>query len=123
MTRCEKSGKYWIKSGNFEEVYFFPVSAPVCIHFIIKLLAKANIYYNHNTWNHEKPLSIKNSFYVQYYYFLFDRYFWEIVHDFEQKLQRKLLLFSTGSDRIPVGGFKEMKFKITRIGGQNATSM
>uniref|UniRef100_A0A7M5WR61 HECT-type E3 ubiquitin transferase n=1 Tax=Clytia hemisphaerica TaxID=252671 RepID=A0A7M5WR61_9CNID len=51
------------------------------------------------------------------------RYFWETVHEFDQKLQRKLLFFSTGSDRIPVGGFKEMKFKITRIAGQNAVNM
>jgi len=46
-----------------------------------------------------------------------------VVGDFDQKLQRKLLFFSTGSDRVPVGGFKEMKFKITRIAGQNAISM
>ena len=36
--RCEKSGKYWIKSekpGNFEEVHFLPVSAPVNIIMVV----------------------------------------------------------------------------------------
>ena len=30
-------------------------------------------------------------------------------------LQKKLLLFTTGSDRIPIGGMSEMQFKVTRV--------
>ena len=29
------------------------------------------------------------------------------------ELQKRFLLFSTGSDRVPVGGMQEMTFKIT----------
>lgn len=38
-------------------------------------------------------------------------------------MQRKFLFFCTGSDRIPIGGMKEMKFKITKIGGRSAAQM
>jgi len=31
-----------------------------------------------------------------------------------EELQKKLLLFATGSDRIPVGGMDEMNFRIVR---------
>jgi E3 ubiquitin-protein ligase HECTD2 len=51
------------------------------------------------------------------------RHFWEAVHDFNLKLKRKFLRFCTGNDRIPVGGMKEMKFKITKVNGVNATHM
>ena len=34
---------------------------------------------------------------------------------FELQLQKSFLLFTTGSDRIPVGGMSEMSFKITRV--------
>lgn len=30
-------------------------------------------------------------------------------------LKKKFLLFTTGSDRVPVGGMGEMTFKITRV--------
>ena len=33
----EKSGEYWIKSGNFEEVHVFPVSAPEKRSFCVQL--------------------------------------------------------------------------------------
>ncbi|CAG0920600.1 unnamed protein product [Notodromas monacha] len=39
--------------------------------------------------------------------------FWEILLSLSLDLQKKFLLFSTGSDRIPVGGMQEMTFKIT----------
>jgi len=51
------------------------------------------------------------------------RYFWDTVKEFTPKMQRKLLFFSTGSDRVPVGGIKEMRFKITRVNGNNASNM
>ena len=34
-----------------------------------------------------------------------------------------MLLFTTGSDRIPVGGMSEMQFKITRMQGANVAAM
>ena len=34
-------------------------------------------------------------------------------------LQKQVLLFATGSDRIPVGGMSEMQFKITRVDNVN----
>ena len=43
------------------------------------------------------------------------RYFWEVVFNLVTLLQKQLLLFATGSDRIPVGGMTEMQFKITRV--------
>lgn len=51
------------------------------------------------------------------------RYLWEAVFEYPQKMQRKFLFFCTGSDRIPIGGMKEMKFKITKIGGRSAAQM
>ncbi|KAI8512583.1 putative E3 ubiquitin-protein ligase HTD2 [Branchiostoma belcheri] len=41
--------------------------------------------------------------------------FWEVVLFMPEPLQKKFLLFCTGSDRIPVGGMAEMVFKIVRI--------
>ncbi|XP_002738170.1 putative E3 ubiquitin-protein ligase HECTD2 [Saccoglossus kowalevskii] len=43
------------------------------------------------------------------------RYFWETVKSFPLHMQKKLLLFTTGSDRIPIGGMSEMSFKIMRV--------
>ncbi len=37
------------------------------------------------------------------------------MESLSQDLQKKFLLFTTGSDRIPVGGVSEMSFKITRL--------
>ncbi|XP_054263843.1 probable E3 ubiquitin-protein ligase HECTD2 isoform X2 [Macrosteles quadrilineatus] len=41
--------------------------------------------------------------------------FWEILQSLSPELKKKFLLFTTGSDRVPVGGMGEMTFKITRI--------
>ncbi len=43
------------------------------------------------------------------------RYFWETAKAYPKSLQKKLLLFATGSDRIPIGGMGEMTFKIIRV--------
>ncbi|KAK7482010.1 hypothetical protein BaRGS_00026702 [Batillaria attramentaria] len=43
------------------------------------------------------------------------RYFWDVVLQLPLEMQKKLLLFTTGSDRIPIGGMTEMTFKISRI--------
>ncbi|XP_041922095.1 probable E3 ubiquitin-protein ligase HECTD2 isoform X1 [Alosa sapidissima] len=43
------------------------------------------------------------------------RFFWEVVLAFPVELQRKLLHFATGSDRVPVGGMAHLSFKISRI--------
>ena len=45
----------------------------------------------------------------------FCRYFWDVVLNLPKETQKRLLLFTTGSDRIPIGGIKEMMFKISRI--------
>lgn len=42
--------------------------------------------------------------------------FWAIVYDMKIELQRKLLEFSTGSDRVPVGGLSNLKLVIARHG-------
>ncbi|XP_018008097.1 probable E3 ubiquitin-protein ligase HECTD2 [Hyalella azteca] len=41
------------------------------------------------------------------------KWFWEILGDMSVAQQKQLLLFTTGSDRIPVGGMGEMAFKIS----------
>ncbi|KAK7583894.1 hypothetical protein V9T40_004857 [Parthenolecanium corni] len=41
--------------------------------------------------------------------------FWEVVQNLSSELQKKFLLFATGSDRLPIGGIAEMSFKITRL--------
>ncbi|XP_041477495.1 probable E3 ubiquitin-protein ligase HECTD2 [Lytechinus variegatus] len=43
------------------------------------------------------------------------KYFWEVAKGYPLPLQKKLLLFATGSDRIPIGGMGEMSFKIIRV--------
>ena len=35
--------------------------------------------------------------------------------NYSENLQKKFLLFTTGSDRVPVGGMQEMTFKITKL--------
>jgi hypothetical protein len=47
----------------------------------------------------------------------FFRNFWDVLLNFPSDLQKKCLLFTTGSDRIPIGGMSEMQFKISRVGG------
>ncbi|XP_009640206.1 probable E3 ubiquitin-protein ligase HECTD2 [Egretta garzetta] len=42
------------------------------------------------------------------------RYFWDVVLGFSLDLQKKLLHFATGSDRVPVGGMADLNFKIAK---------
>ncbi|XP_041367987.1 probable E3 ubiquitin-protein ligase HECTD2 isoform X2 [Gigantopelta aegis] len=51
------------------------------------------------------------------------KFFWDVVLAWSPDLQKKLLLFTTGSDRVPVGGMAEMSFKITRVSGQELLPM
>jgi len=44
------------------------------------------------------------------------RWFWETVHGMSLEDKRKLLQFTTGSDRIPVGGLSRLKLIITKNG-------
>ncbi|KAG2179772.1 hypothetical protein INT43_003555 [Umbelopsis isabellina] len=44
------------------------------------------------------------------------RHFWSIVHELSPQHKRQLLLFVTASDRVPVGGLKELMFVIQRNG-------
>ncbi|EEB18379.1 conserved hypothetical protein [Pediculus humanus corporis] len=41
--------------------------------------------------------------------------FWNVLESLSDELKKKFLLFTTGSDRVPVGGMGEMTFKITRV--------
>lgn len=41
--------------------------------------------------------------------------FLQVLADYSEELQKKFLLFTTGSDRVPVGGMGEMTFKITKM--------
>uniref|UniRef100_A0A3P8UTU4 HECT-type E3 ubiquitin transferase n=1 Tax=Cynoglossus semilaevis TaxID=244447 RepID=A0A3P8UTU4_CYNSE len=43
------------------------------------------------------------------------RCFWDVVLLFPLELQKKLLHFATGSDRVPVGGMADLNFKISKI--------
>ncbi|KAM8852011.1 putative E3 ubiquitin-protein ligase HECTD2 isoform 1-T1 [Synchiropus picturatus] len=43
------------------------------------------------------------------------RCFWDVILSFPLELQKKLLHFATGSDRIPVGGMADLNFKISKI--------
>ncbi|XP_023332612.1 probable E3 ubiquitin-protein ligase HECTD2 [Eurytemora carolleeae] len=42
-------------------------------------------------------------------------FFWEVLLNYSESLQKKFLLFTTGSDRVPVGGMGEMSFKISKL--------
>lgn len=44
------------------------------------------------------------------------RWFWDVVHSFSLEQKKQLLMFTTGSDRIPVGGFSKLKLLIARNG-------
>ncbi|KAL4230130.1 Ubiquitin-protein ligase E3A [Mactra antiquata] len=44
------------------------------------------------------------------------RHFWEIVHGFSEEQKRQLLQFTTGTDRVPVGGLAKLKLIIARNG-------
>ena len=45
----------------------------------------------------------------------YSRWFWQVVEEMPSDKQRRLLLFVTGSDRMPIGGLSEMTFKIAKI--------
>ncbi|KAJ1656434.1 hypothetical protein IWQ61_003991 [Dispira simplex] len=44
------------------------------------------------------------------------RYFWEVVHDFTDEQKKRLLFFTTGSDRVPIGGLGKLQFVIAKNG-------
>lgn len=44
-------------------------------------------------------------------------WFWQIVEDYPQEKQKKLLEFVTASKRVPIGGAGSLTFKIERAGG------
>ncbi|CAL8258970.1 unnamed protein product [Lota lota] len=43
------------------------------------------------------------------------RCFWEVVMALPLEMQKKLLHFATGSDRVPIGGLASLNFKISKI--------
>jgi len=43
-------------------------------------------------------------------------YFWQVVHSMSNEEQRQLLNFTTGSDRVPVGGLAKLKMIIAKNG-------
>lgn len=43
------------------------------------------------------------------------RDFWSILKSLSPELQKSFLRFTTGSDRIPVGGMSEMNLKISAL--------
>lgn len=48
---------------------------------------------------------------------MYYRQFWSVVHhDLTNDQKKQLLLFVTASDRVPVGGLKELSFYIQRNG-------
>ena len=47
---------------------------------------------------------------------LFYRNFWEVVHEFDEDQKRQLLQFTTGSDRVPIGGLAKLKLIVARNG-------
>ncbi|KAG4087328.1 hypothetical protein H8356DRAFT_1730130 [Neocallimastix lanati (nom. inval.)] len=42
--------------------------------------------------------------------------FWSIVHEFDEEQKKRLLFFTTGTDRVPLGGTSKMQFIIARNG-------
>jgi len=44
------------------------------------------------------------------------KYFWEVIHSFNDEQKRKFLFFCTGSDRAPIKGLGSMNFIIMRHG-------
>ncbi|CAD8201740.1 unnamed protein product [Paramecium octaurelia] len=44
------------------------------------------------------------------------RYFWSCIHSLSIEMQKRFLFFCTGTDRIPVGGLKSIKFVIQKHG-------
>lgn len=44
------------------------------------------------------------------------RWFWDVVHSFTLEQKKQLLMFTTGSYKIPVGGFSKLKLIIAKNG-------
>ena len=42
------------------------------------------------------------------------KWFWEILHSFDNDNKKKFLLFSTGSDRSPLRGLSDLRFIVGR---------
>ncbi len=49
------------------------------------------------------------------------RDFWSIVKRYDDNMKRKLLEFVTASDRVPVGGIKNLQFVVQRNGEEEGT--
>ncbi|XP_033631620.1 ubiquitin-protein ligase E3A-like [Asterias rubens] len=47
------------------------------------------------------------------------KYFWEIVHKMDDNQKKKLLMFTTGSDRVPVGGLAKLRLIIAKNGADS----
>lgn len=45
--------------------------------------------------------------------------FWDIVDKYDNDMRKKLLEFTTASDRVPVGGTRNLTFSIVRNGGDS----
>eukprot|EP00842_Homolaphlyctis_polyrhiza_P006083 jgi/Hompol1/6476/HPOL_002667-RA len=44
------------------------------------------------------------------------RHFWEVVHAMTEEQKKLLLFFTTGSDRVPIGGLSKLTFIVARNG-------
>jgi ubiquitin-protein ligase E3 A len=42
------------------------------------------------------------------------KWFWEVLHSFDPEQKKRFLLFSTGSDRSPLRGLKDLRFILSR---------
>ncbi|KAI8928073.1 hypothetical protein BC831DRAFT_397940 [Entophlyctis helioformis] len=47
------------------------------------------------------------------------QFFWQVVHEMTEEQKKLLLFFTTGSDRVPVGGLSKLQFIIARNGGDS----
>ena len=47
------------------------------------------------------------------------QHFWEIVHGLDLDMKKKLLFFTTGSDRVPIKGLRALNFVIMRHGSDS----
>ena len=47
------------------------------------------------------------------------QWFWEIVHEFNDEDKKRLLYFTTSSDRTPAGGFNKLSFIISKNGSDS----
>lgn len=48
--------------------------------------------------------------------FLIFRDFWDVLHKFDEEKKRQFLQFTTGTDRVPVGGLAKLKLIVARNG-------